>query len=1019
LKRFGACAGALLQCCAAWSQNSEPTLRQLNHRVFTSADGVPSDIYAVAQTSDGTLWIGGRAGLTRFDGIRFVPYPGPSDPPLPTTNISSLLAAPGGGLWIGFRFGGAGFLKAGRLTRYGEREGMPDGSIEQFAWDRDGSLWAAARLGLGHFKDGRWERVTEERELGAPYGVLVDPVGALWVATTDGLFSRGTAEKQFHKVEISASFGSGGTVLVASPDGRIFGASTTHELISIDRPTGPRPSRIVSVPGISRGPLLFDDEGNLWAADVNSDAILRVPSADLTREGQPDLHGHAERYSRAEGLNSGRVMGVIEDHERNIWVATNAGLERFSRSNVVGEVAPPCSQGFVQAAVLAAGDAGALWIACLEGSSGYVDEIRGGAVVSHQITPGFNAAFRDSRGTVWFGGQTDIGHLERGRIVTIPLPEQVRGRPVQALARDGSGAMWVSMSRRSVFRFLDGEWSEYGGLDALPRGYPLVETTDSDGAVWFGYRDNQIARVNGRTVQLFDTTQGLRVGNVLAILAEAGEVWVGGELGLARFDGRRFTTLNSAFGSPLRGLSGIVRARNGDLWLNGIAGIVHIDQQEIGRARTDPAHRVVCETFDYLDGVPGAAVQVRPQPSAIATTDGHIWFSMTGGIVSIDATHLSHNTLPPPVTIWSVTSGSKRYPIVGENLQLPVHTTGLQIEYSAGSLTVPERVRFRYKLEGSDLDWQDVGAHREATYTNLGPGRYTFRVIAANNNGVWNKTGASIDFAILPAFYETRWFYALCVLAFMAILAALYRMRMRQVAAQVRDRLEARLTERERIARELHDTLLQGMQGLIWRFQAATDRIPPEESARHLMEEALDRADSLLGESRDRVKDLRPSMHTGADFGQVIAVEGEQFSQLHRAQFRVSVEGSARELHPIVREEGFMIAREALGNAFRHSGAANIEVELTYGDRALHVRIRDDGQGISPNVLDSGKPGHFGLIGMRERARKLGATLEIWSKAGAGTEIELRVPADVAYRRPQKVKGGPRSWFASLQSSVH
>lgn len=1016
MKRVGTCVVALLQCCAAWSQNSEPTLRQLNHRVFTAADGVPSDIYALAQTSDGTLWIGGRAGLTRFDGLRFVPYPGSSDPPLPTTNISSLRAAPDGGLWIGFRLGGAGFLKAGRLTRYGKREGLPDGPIEQFAWDRDGSLWAAARTGLGHFNDGRWQRVTEERELGAPYGVLVDRGGGLWVATTNGLFRRTASESQFHKVEISAKFGAAGAVLAASPDGRIWGASTTRELLRIDRPTGPGPSRIVTVPGISRGPLLFDDEGNLWAADVNGDAIIRVPSADLSRA-QPDLHGHTERFSRAEGLNFGRVMSIIEDRERNIWVATNTGLGRFSHSNIVGAVAPRCSQGTTPSAVLVAGDAGTLWIACVGGSTAYVDQIRDGAVVSHQITPAFSTGFRDSRGTVWFGGETALGHLERGRIVTMPLPPQVRGRPVQALARDGSGALWVSMSRRSVFRFLDGEWSEYGGLNALPRGYPIVEASDADGAVWFGYRDNQVARVKTGAVQLFGTAQGLQVGNVLAILAGEGEVWVGGELGLARFDGRRFVMLGSASRSPFRGLSGIVRARNGDLWLNGISGIVRIGHQEIERARIDPAHRVACETFDYLDGIPGTAVQVRPQPSAIATTDGHIWFSMTGGIVSIDSTHLRHNTLPPPVTIWAVAGGHTRYPIGGGKLQLPVHTTALQIEYSAGSLTVPERVRFRYKLEGSDLDWQDVGTRREATYTNLGPGRYTFRVIASNNDGVWNNTGASLDFTILPAFYETRWFYALCALASIAMLAALYRVRMRQVAAKVRDRLEARLTERERIARELHDTLLQGMQGLIWRFQAATDRIPPEASARQLMEEALDRADRLLGESRNRVKDLRPKMNTGADFEQLIASEGEQFSQLHPAQFRVSVEGSARELHPIVREEGFMIAREALGNAFRHSGAQTVEVELTYGHRALHVRIRDDGQGISPDVLVDGKPEHFGLIGMRERARKLGATLEIWSKAGAGTEVELRVPADVAYRRPQKVKGGPR--LANLQSSVH
>jgi signal transduction histidine kinase len=230
---------------------------------------------------------------------------------------------------------------------------------------------------------------------------------------------------------------------------------------------------------------------------------------------------------------------------------------------------------------------------------------------------------------------------------------------------------------------------------------------------------------------------------------------------------------------------------------------------------------------------------------------------------------------------------------------------------------------------------------------------------------------------------------------------------MRQVAAQVRSRLEARLAERERIARELHDTLLQGMQGLIWRFQAATDRIPSTEPAKQLMERSLDRADQLLAEGRDKVKDLRPTTSDTADLAKALAAEGEQFAQETTVEFRVSVLGAGRELHPIVREEGFLIGREALSNAFRHSRARQIEVEIDYGQAVLHVRIRDDGEGIGSAVLDAGeRPGHFGLVGMRERAKKLGAHLDIWSKPGAGTEIDLRVPARVAYARAKRTSRG-------------
>jgi signal transduction histidine kinase len=232
------------------------------------------------------------------------------------------------------------------------------------------------------------------------------------------------------------------------------------------------------------------------------------------------------------------------------------------------------------------------------------------------------------------------------------------------------------------------------------------------------------------------------------------------------------------------------------------------------------------------------------------------------------------------------------------------------------------------------------------------------------------------------------------------------------MASQIRIRLEARLGERERIARDLHDTLLQGMQGLIWRFQAATDRLPPDDPARQLMEQSLDRADKLLGDSRDKVKDLRPVASDVADLAQALATEVEDFSNLHSAKFKVTVQGARRDLHPIVREEGFLVSREALSNAFLHAHADSIEVEVTYGDTALQVRIRDDGRGISDKVLDAGeRPGHFGLIGMRERAKKLGAHLDVWSRPGAGTEVDLRIPADVAYRRLPTGSRGIRTWL--------
>lgn len=1019
MRRFGRHAAGFVEwsaiiafCGAASPQPADPSLRQLNHRAFMVVDGAPTDIAALAQTPDGTLWIGGRTGLTRFDGVSFVPYPAAGEEPLGATNITSLLATPDGGLWVGFRPEGVSLLKRGRVTRYGRQDGLPPGTV-RLALDVDGSLWAATRTGLAHFDGRRWKTVADDPKLVTPYDVYVDRAGTVWVASVDGLLARSAGEPRFRQMDASIYSDPGGILIAETADGDIW-AAANDALVRVPSPPSGKHG-VATIHGIAGGPLLLDRAGSLWAADGAERSLVRVRARDLPRESHEDMVVGRERFE----LSGARVYALLEDREGNVWVGTNAGLHRFSRTNVVRDITPQCVQYDFVAAALAPGDAGALWLACGDPADAYVAELRDGIVASRQSAPFFTVAHRDLEGTVWFGGPTALGYLDDGRLVTTPLPSELLGRPIQALVRDGDGALWLSVTRRGTYRVLDGEWSGNGGLDALPDDWALVHAADREGGLWFGYSNNRLARVKGRAVNLFGAPHGLDVGNVLTILAEGGQIWVGGELGLARFDGARFVPVRGATGAAFSGVSGIVKARNGDLWLNTTGGIAHVAREEVAHALRDDTPRVKHETFDHLDGVPGTAVQVRPQPSAIETSDGRLWFSTTAGIVSIDPARIVRNSLPPVVTVWSLTSGGERHPNVGEPVRLPVHTSEVHIEYTAGSLTVPERVRFRYLLEGLDREWQDVGSRREAHYTNLGPGRFTFRVTAANNDGVWNDTGASFDFVIEPAFYQTQWFYALCAFACVAILTALYQARMRQVAAHVRGRLEARLAERERIARELHDTLLQGMQGLIWRFQAATDRIPSTEPARHLMEQSLDRADQLLAEGRDKIKDLRPTAKGAADLANVFIAEGAQLAEETSVEFRVTVQGAQRDLHPIVREESFVIGREALTNAFRHARARQIEVEISYGRAALHVRIRDDGEGISPVVLEAGgRPGHFGLVGMRERAKKLGADLEVWSKLGAGTEVDLCVPARVAYARAKESSGSVWSRIFASRSRV-
>jgi len=366
--------------------------------------------------------------------------------------------------------------------------------------------------------------------------------------------------------------------------------------------------------------------------------------------------------------------------------------------------------------------------------------------------------------------------------------------------------------------------------------------------------------------------------------------------------------------------------------------------------------------------------------------------------VRIDPKDLPTNTLPPPVAIVHADAGGASvFPPVSGIVRVPARTRNLHISYTALSLTIPERVRFRYRLEGQEKEWQDAGTRREAFYTNLGPGTYRFHVIACNNDGVWNETGAALNLAIAPSFYETWWFMFSYVALAAGILWLFYLYRLNRATALLRQRMGARMEERERIARELHDTLLQGFQGLMLRFQSVINALPEHEPARQMMEQALDRADGVLTEGRQRVRDLRSEGSDSDELPRSLRLCGEELSLGRPAAYSVTVLGTPQAMTPVVFNETERIAREAVNNAFLHSGATRIEVELTFETGRVCLRVRDNGSGIDPHILSDGRAGHWGLSGMRERAQTIGAQLNIWSHKGAGAEIELIIPAAVAY----------------------
>ncbi len=458
------------------------------------------------------------------------------------------------------------------------------------------------------------------------------------------------------------------------------------------------------------------------------------------------------------------------------------------------------------------------------------------------------------------------------------------------------------------------------------------------------------------------------------------------------------------------------------LWLYTACGLVRIARSEVdtwAAAVEKDKHTTVAlqfTVFDSSDGVRSNLVFHPQRPRVTKTADGTFLFLPIDGVSMVDPRRLRRNELPPPVYVEQITADRATYD-AAQGLRLPPRVRDLQIDYTALSLVAPEKNRFRVKLEGRDRDWQDVGTRRQAFYTDLGPGMYRFRVVASNNSGVWNEAGTTLEFSIAPAYYQTRWFQAAISGGMFALLWVAYRLRIRQVARQFNRTLDARVSERTRIARELHDTLLQSFHGLLLRFQTALYLLPDRPAeAKETLAGAIDHAAKAITEGRDAVQGLRSSTIEENNLALAISVLGAELAADGsglRPAFHVAVEGETRELHPILRDEIYKVAAEALRNAFRHAHAGRVEVEIRYATEQFRLRVRDDGKGIDPEVLAThGREGHYGLRGMPERAALIGGKLAVWSEVGAGTEVELRLPARIAYATSRR-----KSWLSRLLAS--
>ena len=974
-----------IACCLAFVGDASAldptrTIAQLRHSRWTLGDGAPGNIRAIAQGRDGYLWLGTATGLYRFDGILFERIV-PADPtPYRSPQITALLAARNGDIWVGYDFGGVSVVQGGVLKD--ANPWPPTGGVVRIVQGDDGAIWVTAdskgKLVLSRLWRGRWTRFGPRQ--GVPesdFGDILSTARGVYLAVSPGLLLLKPGATRFEDTGVPIERYSS---LAQGRDGTMW-RWHRNRIDSLGPNRRAYRTASVTTPYV-REQSTFDRDGNLWITGQDA-GLGRIAAPALLR---PDTPGSVDLFTEAQGLTASLTLSMLEDREGNVWVGTESGLDRFSPSNIVQ---PARTEAIV---------------------SGFVGDARSDAI----FVAGRSGVYRigPSGTPMLIFAKTEIGVLcgtarrllvvsMRGKYLldideagTLVRTTPIAGPLSVTCGVDATGGFWTGMDR--VYRLVGTRLQPVAGAAGVTGPTVTRIRPDGSGGVVFGRVGQGVSRLrNGVQTQLW-RSKDLVTGRTQTLVPIRGGLLVVGDQGLARFDGRHLVALTDRTYPFLAGLTGLIQTTDGSTWVIGATGIVRMRTSALDAAFAEPGRAIAFERFGYQEDFRARSNLVEANDIA-QDSRGRLWFATNRGLAHIDPGHLSRNALPPVVQIRTLVVGGVDRPAAGGPIALPAGVNNVQIRYTALSLTNATANRFRYRMDGLDPSWIDAGTAREALYTNLGPGNYRFRVIAANNDGVWNREGAALSFTIAPRFYQTGWFLLLCTVCALGLIWLIYRRRLRILAERTRGRFEAQLAERERIARELHDTLLQGFQGLMLRFQSVVEQLPRGDRVRASLEGALERADDVLLDGRDRVRALRENMEPVALPTLLRRIAGD--TVLPPLTWDLVVEGAVKPVCAPVADEIAQIVGEALANTVRHARAERVTIDIRSLSDKLVITVTDDGIGLPPEVRETGRrPGHYGFVGMRERADRMRGTLALHSDVDGGTRIRLTIPARIAYR---------------------
>ena len=984
LSRLGLLLGLLSSLLgAAHALDGKRDVSQYLRREWTSSqffDGAP--ISALAQTPDGYLWLSTSKGLYRFDGKTFeVVHPPPSLSMPPITNVLEFVVDAQGDLWM--------WLQDARLFRY--RAGTFSlvlanteyiGNATAIASSDDGGV-LVAMLGEGVLEiHGDVKSRLLGRDKGFIAAIAQSKDGKIWLGTHDeglyfsvgGLVHQVKGDLQDTKINCLLP-ASDGTLWIGTDDG----------LAQLDGSGISTPKKLAMYSHAQVLGLLEDRDKNIWVT---------------TKAGVYRLNAGGNVQVVSEEPDANTAASVLEDRERDIWIGDDRGLEQL-RDGAFAEYLPSPTVTGDRKDTLFVDEDETVWVAP---DTGGLSFLRNGreqralvAGLGNDVIYSIDGADHD----LWLGrqrgGLTHL-HLGAGRVEaeTYTKANGLAQNAVYAVRLAHDGSVWASSLNRGISHLTDGHFKTYTSADGLGSDDVSAIEEGVSGTMWFGTSSGLSSLSAGRW-HTYRTVDGLPSNELLCLFQDReGVLWVGTKGGLAAWSNGSF---RSAESSPARSqlnepILGITEDKEGSLWVATNAHVFSLIRMHSVRDTLDVGQLREFGPEDGLTTTEG----VQRFRSVIADSLGRVWFSLSRGIAMVDP---GRDGLTSPPTIAHVTSvvvdghtiaGGELLKISSAHHRVVFHYTGL-------SLAVPDRVRFRYRLNGFDPGWSDPESASEAVYTNLSPGFYTFRLQAFNELAMKTLSKTSVALTIEPTLWQTWPFRTACVLAALLSAVALYRFRTQELLKQANVRFEERLAERARIARDLHDTLLQGFLSASMQLHVAADQVSVDSPAKPLLSRILELMRQVTEEGRNALKGLRSNDASDQSLEAAFSRMTQDLGGTRPAVYKVIVEGTSRALHPVIYDEIRRIGQEAIVNAGRHAKATNIEVAVFYSPGSLLLTVRDDGCGMDPRVVQGGRPGHWGLPGMRERAETIGAKLQLFSSKLSGTEVRLSVPGRIAYEK--------------------